>query len=214
MKFKHFTIVAAFITAFCFTCCAAPKDRWQTLLEKYRDSTAVNQLVFVKYTGGSDAMVSLYVRDKKGWTLYGEQAGKVGKNGIGKTKEGDGKTPVGEFGIGKAFGNLPNPGTVLEYIDITSSIFACDENCEYYNRIIDTAVVHHACKGEDMSKIKGYNYGFQILYNTDNTPLKGSHIFFHCGTGHTAGCVAVSEEFCREVLKHITPGAKVCIYEK
>ena len=212
---KYLTICAAVIaTALCSTFCAAPKDKWDSLLDKYADSTEVNQLVFVKCTGGDTADVSFYVRNGEKWDMHGEESGWIGRNGFGKEKEGDGKTPLGEFGVGKAFGILPDPGTTLEYIHVTSSIFACDEDCEYYNTIIDTAEVHHACKGEDMSRIKGYNYGFQIMYNPDNVPGLDSNIFFHCGSGNTSGCVAVSEEFCREIVARITSGARVCIYEK
>lgn len=215
MKFKHLTIAIAFAAmAFCSTSCNTPGDKWDTLMDRYKDSTEVSQLILVKCTGGDNAEVSFYLRGEKGWELFGEQPGKIGKNGFGKEREGDAKTPLGEFGVGKAFGILPNPGTTLEYIDVTSSIFACDEECEFYNQIIDTAVVHHACKGEDMSKIKGYNYGFQILYNPDCVQGLGSNIFFHCGSNYTAGCVAVSEDFCRDILARLTAGAKVCIYEK
>lgn len=195
------------------SCNHSTKDKWGALLEKYTESP-VNQLIFVKCTGGSDAEVSLYLKDGKKWNLYGTEAGKIGRNGLGKTKEGDGMSPEGEFGVGKAFGILPNPGTTLEYIDVTSSTFACDDDCVYYNTIIDTASVHHDCKGEDMSTIKGYNYGFQILYNPENVRGLGSNIFFHCGNCPTAGCVAVSEEFCRKVLCNINDGAVVCIHEK
>lgn len=215
MKHRHLAIcTAAAIAALFTTFCNNPKDKWETLMQNYRDSTGVNQLVFVKCTGGDNAEVSLLLRDGREWKLYGEKPGKIGKNGPGKEKEGDSRTPLGEFGVGKAFGILPNPGTTIEYIDVTQDIFACDEDCEFYNQIIDTSVVHHACKGEDMSRIAGYNYGFQILYNPDCTPGLGSNIFFHCGSNHTAGCVAVQEDFCREILARLTPGARVCIYEK
>ena len=42
-----------------------------------------------------------------------------------------------DFGVLDAFGIKPNPGTALQYTDITDTIYACDEECEYYNQIID-----------------------------------------------------------------------------
>ena len=90
----------------------------------------------------------------------------VGKNGLGKTREGDNKTPVGTFHVLKAFGVKPNPGTTIPYINVTPSVFACDENCKYYNKIIDTAVEHHKCKGEDMYHlVPQYNYGLATDFN-------------------------------------------------
>ena len=51
----------------------------------------------------------------------------VGKNGLGKTGEGDGKTPVGILHPLSAFGIKPNPGTKMPYIDVKPTTFACDE---------------------------------------------------------------------------------------
>ena len=52
----------------------------------------------------------------------------VGKNGLGKTGEGDGKTPVGILHPLSAFGIKPNPGTKMPYIDVKPTTFACDED--------------------------------------------------------------------------------------
>ena len=77
----------------------------------------------------------------------------VGKNGLGKTGEGDGKTPIGTLRPQTAFGIKPNPGTTMPYIDVKPTTYACDEDCEYYNKIIDTAETKHECKGEEMYPI-------------------------------------------------------------
>ena len=50
------------------------------------------------------------------WTIKYEAYGYCGKNGIGKMREGDNKTPIGEYGLISAFGIKDNPGTKLEYI--------------------------------------------------------------------------------------------------
>ena len=47
----------------------------------------------------------------------------IGKNGIGKTGEGDAKTPTGTLRPLSAFGIKPNPGTKMPYTDITPSSF-------------------------------------------------------------------------------------------
>ena len=63
---------------------------------------------------------------------------------------GDGKTPIGTLRPLSAFGVKPNPGTTMPYIDVKPTTYACDEDCEYYNKIIDTAETQHDCKGEEM----------------------------------------------------------------
>lgn len=127
----------------------------------------------------------------------------VGENGIGKTIEGDRKTPICTLHITGAFGILPDPGTSMPYTMITPSIFACDEADGYYNQIIDTAVVHHQCKGEDMFNIRPhYNYGLFTDYNKECVYPRGSNIFVHCKgpDTYTAGCIALDEDKIREIL--------------
>ena len=129
----------------------------------------------------------------------------VGKNGIDKTGEGDAKTPTGTLRPLSAFGIKPNPGTKMPYKDITPSTFACDEDCEYYNTIIDTAVVHHPCKGEEMYTYQPqYNYGIETDFNKECIYPKGSAIFVHVkGTKtYTGGCIAFDEDKMVEILRN------------
>lgn len=177
---------------------------WESVISSAQEGDA-SSLVLVKCTDGSNARLEYYVRSENGKLEFRSSCdGFIGKNGLGKTIEGDFKTPEGEFSIPAAFGILENPGTELPYIDVTESIFACDDDCEYYNRIIDTAVVHHSCKGEDMSKLApSYNYGAVINYNPERIYPKGCNIFFHCSGDHpyTAGCVACDEDFMKDFLQ-------------
>ena len=185
--------------------CVCHKTDWNSIMEEYRQDETVSSLILVKYRKGSDCRVEYYLRDSLGdWMLDGEAAGYVGKNGLDKKKEGDMKTPVGEFNICKAFGILPDPGTALEYIPVTESTFACEDDCPYYNQIVDTTGTGHKCTGEDMSKIiPAYNYGMTMDFNKENVYGKGCNIFFHCFGTHdyTAGCVAVDEVFMVHVLR-------------
>ena len=127
----------------------------------------------------------------------------IGKNGIGKTGEGDAKTPTGTLRPLSAFGIKPNPGTKMQYIDITPSTFACDEDCEYYNRITDTAVVHHPCHGEEMYSYQPhYNYGIATDFNKECVYPNGSAIFIHVKgpKPYTGGCIAFDEDKMVEIL--------------
>lgn len=59
---------------------------------------------------GSKAIIGMYKIEKNGrLTEILQTRGFIGVNGIGKTKEGDGKTPRGTFKIGKIFGLNKNP---------------------------------------------------------------------------------------------------------
>lgn len=164
-------------------------------------SASKGQLLEIYDVQGSVGKARLTIDGKELFTTKAY----VGKNGLGKTREGDNKTPVGTFHVLKAFGVKPNPGTAIPYINVTPSVFACDENCKYYNKIIDTAVEHHKCKGEDMYHlVPQYNYGLTTDFNQDCVYPKGSNIFIHVKgpRPYTAGCIAIDEEHMVEILTH------------
>lgn len=157
------------------------------------------QLLEIYNVHGSEATARLTVDGKVIFTtdVY------VGKAGVGKTGEGDAKTPLGTLHVLSAFGIKENPGTQMPYINITPSTFACDEDCEYYNQIIDTAVVHHPCKGEDMYKTAPqYNYGIATDFNKECVYPLGSNIFIHVKgqKTYTGGCIAFDEDKMVEIL--------------
>ena len=140
----------------------------------------------------------------------------VGKNGLGKTGEGDGKTPLGTLHPLSAFGIKPNPGTTMPYIDVKPTTYACDENCEYYNKIIDTAETHHECKGEEMYSYQPqYNYGIATDFNKACVYPKGSAIFIHVkGTKtYTGGCIAFDEDCMVEILKNCDMSLVITVKE-
>ena len=89
------------------------------------------------------------------------------------------------------------------------------EEGPWYNRIIDTAVVHHNCKGEDMfHTAPQYNYGMALDYNAACNWPEGSAIFFHCKgpKPYTGGCIAIDEAPLREILTTCHPGLRVIIH--
>ena len=208
-------------------------DDIKRILNKYRSIDTVSKVLVIETNKKhkeidqnkwdeikSLAKAHLYVKDKnKDWSaVFENEVAYIGKNGPGKTKEGDQKTPLGEFNFLKAFGIKPEPeGTILPYIEITDNIYACDgEFSEYYNQIIDKSRVAHECKGhgEHMIEFKpSYNYGLTIDFNKENDPKKGSNIFLHCFGNHpyTGGCVAVNEKKMEYLLKQIDNNCKFCI---
>lgn len=191
---------------------------WRETLQRYREDDDVGQIMLVRHTGGSQATVSYYVKNRtsnNAWELVFEERGAyVGRNGIGKTREGDAKTPVGTFRATCAFGILNNPGTALEWIDITPDTYSCDEDGPYYNRIIHTRQTGHACTGERMYAYSPeYNYGLALNYNENNVYPEGSAIYLHCKgvNPFTGGCIALTQEHMKLVLTSAAPGFTVCI---
>lgn len=208
MKFRNIAYLTALLLVLltsCKTGIPAQSEFWESIISSTQDLNA-SSLVLVKCTDGSNARLEYFTRSINGKLKFKSSCdGYIGREGLGKTIEGDFKTPEGEFSLLKAFGILENPGTELDYINVTESTFACDENCEYYNQIIDTAVVHHACTGEDMSKLApAYNFGVVINYNPDRINPLGCNIFFHCkgNNPYTAGCVAGDEDFIKNFLQN------------
>jgi len=190
---------------------------WDSILQKYKKDDAVNQLLLVKYTGESNAITQFYVKDAaqtSGWKLVFEDQSFVGIDGVGEASEDTRYTPAGDFKVLEAFGILENPGTKLNYITVTDTTYACNEDCEYYNTIIDTAKTGHDCQGEHMLGCAPYyNYGVTFNYNPERIYGLGSAFFVHCKGKRTDtdGCIALDEEHMTTVLTMADSGMHIVI---
>ncbi len=195
-----------------------PSVSWRVdTTSKYLNDEKVNSLIAVKGTRGHEANVMLFEKSvENGKTIWTETLccdAFIGKEGLGKTKEGDNKTPIGDFGIITAFGIKQNPGTKLPYVDVTEDIYCCGEK-DFYNQIIDIKEHPHQCEGEHLiDYTPEYNYGFFVDYNKEGEAGKGSAIFFHCrgANTYTGGCIAVSEENMIKILKTVDSGTRIII---
>ena len=138
----------------------------------------------------------------------------VGQKGMAfKKKEGDYKSPVGVFPLGKEFGFVPikNKAIKMQYIPITNTTVCVDDpTSNYYNKIIDSSKVSDEWKsGEPMNQIKGYQYGLVINYNTRyRVSGKGSCVFMHIWQNNlegTAGCTAMSKQNIKKIVFWLNP---------
>lgn len=191
-------------------------NRWNQLFNEYRDDDGTNQLLMVKYKGGSSAKVQLYQKTDGKWYRALSCRGYVGRNGIGKAREGDGKTPTGVFCLTQAFGIKADPGAQVSYVKVDRNLYWCGDE-PYYNQLIDIREHPHSCRGEHLiDYVPQYNYGMFLDYNSEHTYGKGSAIFLHCmgPNSYTAGCIAVSEENMIRILRTVEDGAKICIFPK
>lgn len=167
-----------------------------------------NQLVIVESSGNS-AVVYLYEKDSSGiWTDSGlTVSGWVGSNGVDeKSQEGDYKTPSGLYSIGEAFYIYDQPKTGLSSFQVTDQTYWVDDpNSAYYNQKVEgTANMDWNSAEHMISYSVSYKYGFVVNFNMDPIiPGKGSAIFFHCGSGPTAGCVAVPESSVLSYLERL-----------
>ena len=122
----------------------------------------------------------------------------IGKNGLTNNKiEGDQKTPIGLFKLGKVFGTHKKEEISLhkdlEYIQINKNLFWVDDpNSKYYNKLVDiTNTERDWISAENLLDCKiPYEYAIEIKTNPENIPKKGSAIFIHCkAKDYTAGCI-------------------------
>ena len=159
----------------------------------------------------SDATLQRYSLQNGKWQKVGKQIDvKIGKNGMGwgiglhKTptnatiikKEGDGKSPIGIFALGDAFGY--EPYEVKYPYNVMSEKHHCvdDGNSMFYNKIINSTKVAKDYNSYEVMKFPAnyYKYGIIVKHNPDNIKDKGSCIFMHIKDIPTTGCDAMSED--------------------
>ncbi|MBE6016841.1 MAG: hypothetical protein E7233_04415 [Lachnospiraceae bacterium] len=169
-----------------------------------------------QYTNNS-AVLYYYEKVDGEWVCQLSDDAWVGTNGFSNsTYEGDRTTPVGCFEMGVAFGNYPDPGTELEWIDVNEHLYWVDDNTsEYYDQLIDDREVPDDAwnSGEHLIDFGEY-YGYSI-YIAVNPPYETSAIFLHNdgGATGTAGCVGIPEISMEWILKNIKPDTRITIVE-
>lgn len=185
-----------------------------------------SRLLTVRYAGGTKARLTYFRKFGTDWESVFSCMAHVGKNGVGKTREGDMKTPLGTFSLSTPFGILPDPSEedplgrkVNEYIRLTEDYYWCGQEGPYYNRMIDNRNPPPGFVPGDADEwliryAPSYHYAMFIEYNAEGRYGLGSAIFLHCMGKHpyTAGCVAVEERFMRELVLELGGEAKIVIF--
>ena len=188
---------------------------WVTKLDAAKNA---KQLFVVAGYERSTAWISMHEKDADGsWKMIMSTPGFIGKEGLGKTKEGDGMTPVGTFNFNKAFGIADDPGCAMDYTKADDNTYWSGDSDLMYNQMVSIKD-YPDLKKDDSEHIFDYQYEYQyclnISYNEDGTPGKGSAIFLHCfgdRKPRTGGCVAIPEEQMYFVMRHVNPGCVVVI---
>ncbi len=186
-------------------------------VSKLNASKTTNQLILVGGIGGSNAVFTLYVKQNGQWREVLTTPAYIGKNGLGKTKEGDGKTPIGQFHFTKAFGIASDPGSIMDYTKVDDSHYwNGDSRSSRYNQFVSIRDYDFFDKKESehiIEYVKPYQYCLNISYNEDGTPQLGSAIFLHCYSNntYTGGCVAIPEDLMKKVLTIVHPQCQIVI---
>lgn len=173
------------------------------------------QLVLV-YGKNSKAILFFYQKEKNGrLRLLLRTNGFIGKNGLGKTKEGDLKTPLGLYEFGIAFGMDKKIETRLEYVVINPNLYWIDDpNSKYYNQLVDIEKVRKDWETAEhlIRQKEAYKYAIEIKYNKENNKEKGSAVFLHCSEEKpTSGCISIPCKDMRFLLNNLTKEAKILI---
>jgi L,D-peptidoglycan transpeptidase YkuD (ErfK/YbiS/YcfS/YnhG family) len=164
------------------------------------------------------ATIAIFEKISGNWREIASFPGNIGKNGFAYNKlEGDGRSPIGIFSLGTAFGKYSNPGTSMRYRKSSSNDFWVDDvNSSLYNTW-QTGPANGRWSSAEKMYISPYNYGFVINYNTSKRiPGKGSAIFFHVWSGSgqgTAGCISAPQNNVISTLEWIDPSKNPVIIE-
>ncbi|MBQ9488125.1 MAG: L,D-transpeptidase family protein [Selenomonadaceae bacterium] len=198
---------------------AAAKSTTPQWIQRLPAAQNANQIFVVAQVGGqTTAWVSMHQRDINGeWQQMMTTPGLIGKNGLGKEREGDNKTPVGVFKFNRAFGIAPDPGCSIPYVQVDENYYwSGDFNCRYNELVdirdypnLDTANSEHL-----VDYNVHYVYCLNMGYNAENVAGKGSALFLHCfgpNKTWTAGCVAIPEEKMRFVMRNVNPDCVLVI---
>ncbi len=184
------------------------------------EQLGARQLFIVAGIGRTTALVSLHEKGEDGvWKQLMTTPGYIGKNGLGKQAEGDGKTPVGVFSFNCAFGIAADPGCALPYYQVGHNDYWSGDRREgyRYNELVSLAEFPDL-NTADSERIVDYPYQYQyclnISYNEEGTPGLGSAIFLHSlgpFKPYTGGCVAIPMEHMLTVMQKVRPECVVVI---
>lgn len=202
---------------------APPEDHWENpspaWVEQLPEAQGSRQLCVVAVTEGTSARFSLHQKGEGGtWGCLLEADAYIGKNGLGKTAEGDGKTPVGTFAFTRAFGIAADPGCAIPYVQVAGNHYWSGDQRPgmHYNELVnveDLPDLDRASSEHIEDFWDQYQYCLNISYNADGEPGKGSAIFLHCQGQYpyTGGCVAIPEKKMKKMLRLVQPDCTVLI---
>ena len=191
---------------------------WVITLGEEKKTT---QLLVVAATSQTTANVSMHEKDEDGkWKEILSASGYIGKKGLGKTIEGDEKTPQGTFHFNAAFGIAKDPGCAIPYHQVTNDDYWSGDQREgyAYNQLVSIKDypgldVKNKNTEHIINAKTEYQYCLNISYNEECVPGVGGAIFLHCigKKKYTGGCVAIPKDDMVKVMKNVREDCVVVI---
>jgi len=191
---------------------------------KLRAASTSDQLFIVAAydENANDAWISLHEKQADGtWHMVMTTPGFIGRAGLGKTKEGDLKTPTGEFRFNRAFGIADDPGSKIPYVKADNDTYWSADSREgyHYNELINLKDFPGLdIENGEYEHILDFPYHYQyclnISYNEEGTPELGSAIFLHCyapAKPFTGGCVSIPEDYMKYIMRRVDEKTAVLI---
>ena len=158
---------------------AAETPQWIKNLPAAKNASQI--LVIAQHGEKTTAWVSMHEKNSAGdWEQIITTPGLIGKNGLGKTREGDAKTPVGIFHFNKAFGIAPDPQCAIPYTQVDENIYWSGDVNYKYNQMIDIRDFPNLNKNDSEHIIDytfEYQYALNISYNENGTQAQVRQFF-------------------------------------
>lgn len=183
------------------------------------------------------AQIGLWSKGKENWQLHQQFQAVCGERGMAwglgiplevmgpstpSKTEGDRKTPVGIFTMGRCMGYAPQLAVNPQwpYRRITETMQGVDDlNSQFYNQVVDLADPETEPLDWNSYEVmlrpdSLYKWLLVIEHNPYNIPGAGSLIFLHLWESPekgTAGCIAVAETTMLEILRWLNPNCHPAI---
>ncbi|MEU4998939.1 L,D-transpeptidase family protein [Streptomyces sp. NPDC021622] len=214
MRLRAAALASAALLATAATVASAPgtSAAGPPLPDRMADTGGGTQLItaLAARTGSTTGTVTWWDRRAGRWTKAGSAAARFGAQGLtegGSRKQGTNTTPTGLFRLPYAFGIERAPsGTDYTYRRVTRTSWWCQDNeSRSYNRWAQPRPAD--CRAAESEHLITYDpqyaHALVIGFNYDR-PVRGrgAGIFLHVnGRGATAGCVSLSADAMRQILR-------------
>ncbi|AZP16501.1 hypothetical protein EJC51_10490 [Streptomyces aquilus] len=210
-------VATALVSASLLVLGAAPGGGQPPLPARMADTGGGTQLItaVAAKASATSGTVTWWELGNGRWVKAGSAAARFGANGLvegASRKQGTHTTPAGLYELPYAFGIKAAPGgTTYTYRPVRERSWWCQDNdSRVYNRWSEPRAKD--CRAAESEHLiayeKQYAYAMVVGFNYAK-PVRGrgAGIFLHVnGSGATAGCVSVSADAMRRILKWADPG--------